>query len=277
MPICSIRPSFMTHDPVGDVHRLLLIVRDEDRRDVHLVVQAAQPRAQLLADARVERAERLVEEQHLRLDGERAGERHPLPLAAGELRRGSGPRARRAGRDRAAPRPASAISAFGRLRILRPNAMLFADGHVLEGRVVLEDEADAALLRRGAPVMSSPCDRDRPRRAARARRSPAAASTCRCRSGRAARSASRSAIASETSSSAVKSPKRFVTLAGVDRHLLRAFLRAEDVHGEQRRDREQREHDRRQRRRPRSRSPRSAPRRAASSSRSCRRSGRRRR
>ena len=62
-------------------------MRDEDRRHVHLVVEPAQPGAQLLADPGVERAERLVEEQHLRLDGERAGERHPLPLAAGELRR----------------------------------------------------------------------------------------------------------------------------------------------------------------------------------------------
>ena len=44
-------------------------------------------RAQLLAHARVERAERLVEQQHLRLDRERAGERHALALAAGELRR----------------------------------------------------------------------------------------------------------------------------------------------------------------------------------------------
>ena len=48
-------------------------------------MQAAQPGAQLLAHAGVERAERLVEQQHLRLDGERAGERHPLALAAREL------------------------------------------------------------------------------------------------------------------------------------------------------------------------------------------------
>ena len=50
-----------------------------------LVVQAAQPRPQLRADLRVERAERLVEQQHPRLDRERAGERHALALAAGEL------------------------------------------------------------------------------------------------------------------------------------------------------------------------------------------------
>ena len=74
-------------DLLGDLQRLLLVVRDEDRRHVDLVVQAAQPGAQLLAHAGVERAERLVEQQHVRLDGERAGERHPLALAAGELGR----------------------------------------------------------------------------------------------------------------------------------------------------------------------------------------------
>ena len=73
------------HDLLGDVHRLLLVVRDEDRRHVHLVVQAAQPDAQVLAHPRVERAERLVEQQHLGLDGERARERHALALAARQL------------------------------------------------------------------------------------------------------------------------------------------------------------------------------------------------
>src|SRR5918911_192588 len=73
------------HDLLGDLQRLLLVVRDEDRRHVDLVVEAAQPGAQLLAHARVERAERLVEQQDLRLDGERAGEGHALALAAREL------------------------------------------------------------------------------------------------------------------------------------------------------------------------------------------------
>ena len=41
----------------------------------------AHPRAQ----RRVERGERLVEQQHLRAARERAGQRHPLLLAAGEL------------------------------------------------------------------------------------------------------------------------------------------------------------------------------------------------
>ena len=50
-------------------------------------MQPAQPAAQLAAHARVERAERLVEQQHARLHRERARERDALALAAGELRR----------------------------------------------------------------------------------------------------------------------------------------------------------------------------------------------
>ena len=50
-------------------------------------MQAAQPRAQLLAHARVERAEGLVQQEHLGLHGQRLGERHALALAARELAR----------------------------------------------------------------------------------------------------------------------------------------------------------------------------------------------
>ena len=75
------------HDAIGDLEGFLLIVGDEDAGDVNLVVQPAQPLAQLLAHLRVERAERLVEQQHLRRGGQRAGQGDALALAAGELRR----------------------------------------------------------------------------------------------------------------------------------------------------------------------------------------------
>ncbi len=75
------------HDAVGDFQRLLLVVGDEDRGDVDLVMQRAQPFAQLLAHLGVERAEGLVEQQDARLDRERARERNALALAAGELAR----------------------------------------------------------------------------------------------------------------------------------------------------------------------------------------------
>jgi hypothetical protein len=69
-------------DLIGHVHGLLLVVRDQDRRHVLLLVQAPQPAAQLLAHRRVEGAERLVEQQDSGLDGECSGERHALALAA---------------------------------------------------------------------------------------------------------------------------------------------------------------------------------------------------
>ena len=72
-------------DPVCNLHRLLLVVRDEHRRHVHLLVQAAQPVAQLGPHAGVEGAEGLIEQEDVRLRGERAGEGHALPLATGQL------------------------------------------------------------------------------------------------------------------------------------------------------------------------------------------------
>ena len=50
-----------------------------------LLVQAAQPPAQLLADLGVEGAEGLVEQQHPRLDRQRSRQRHSLALAARQL------------------------------------------------------------------------------------------------------------------------------------------------------------------------------------------------
>ena len=75
------------HDPVGHLQRLLLVVGDEDAGDVDLVVQPAQPAAQFRPHLGIQGAERLVQQQHLRLHRQRPGQRHPLPLPAGELRR----------------------------------------------------------------------------------------------------------------------------------------------------------------------------------------------
>ena len=143
-----LEPTLVHHrDLVGDLHRLLLIVRDEDRRHVHDVVESREPLAELGADACVERAERLVEEEHLRLGRERAGEAHPLALTARELRGIAVAEALELDEVQ------QLLDPLANLRPrppphLEPERDVVAHRHVLERGVVLEDEADAALLRR---------------------------------------------------------------------------------------------------------------------------------
>ena len=76
----------MHHDDlVRELERLLLVVGDEQTRDAELAVQLVEPAAKVLAHLRVERTERLVEQQHLGLRRERPRERDPLALPAREL------------------------------------------------------------------------------------------------------------------------------------------------------------------------------------------------
>ena len=72
-------------DPVGQLEGLLLVVGDQDGGDAELPLDLPQVAPELGADLDVERAERLVEQQHRGLVGEGAGEGDPLLLAAGEL------------------------------------------------------------------------------------------------------------------------------------------------------------------------------------------------
>ena len=57
-------------DPIGDRQRLLLVVGDEQRRHAELQLEAADLLAEVDAHLGVERRQRLVEEQHGRLDHE---------------------------------------------------------------------------------------------------------------------------------------------------------------------------------------------------------------
>ena len=123
-------------------------MRDEDGGVAGAVVDLAQPAAELAADLRVERAERLVEQQDARLDGERAGERHALPLAAGEL---TGKALLQAGELHEVEEVQHALADFrlGRAAAAGPHRQAEGDvvehRHVAEQRVMLEYEADIAL------------------------------------------------------------------------------------------------------------------------------------
>ena len=101
-------------DPVAHRDRLVDVVGDEDHRLRDLAVEPPQLLLQPGAGDRVERAERLVHQQHRRVGGERAGEPDALALAARELRPGSASRRPARGRrGRAARRSARRSAAFG--------------------------------------------------------------------------------------------------------------------------------------------------------------------
>ncbi len=137
-------------DLVGDVHRLLLVVRDDHGRRVRLVMETAEPLPELCPDAGVQCAERLVEEQHGRVDREGTGEPHALSLSTREL--GGVPLGEALELDELQ----ELVDALGDLRLraladLQSERDVVVHGHVLEGGVVLEDEADAALLWAAGP------------------------------------------------------------------------------------------------------------------------------
>ena len=113
-------------DPIGHDERLALVVRHEHRGDAEPALDGDDLDAHLLAQLEIEVRQRLVQQQHGRIDDERAGERHPLPLAARHLQRTALAQAGELARGRARPRRACAISAAGTLRIRRPNATLSA-------------------------------------------------------------------------------------------------------------------------------------------------------
>ena len=72
-------------DPMRQRERLGLVVRHVDERDADFLLQVDELDLQLLAQLRVERRERLVEQQHRRVRDERARDRDALLLAAGQL------------------------------------------------------------------------------------------------------------------------------------------------------------------------------------------------
>ena len=74
-------------DAVAHAHRFFLVVGDEDERDAELALQQLQLDLHLLAQLAVERAERLVEQQHAGPVDQRAGDGDALLLATRHLPR----------------------------------------------------------------------------------------------------------------------------------------------------------------------------------------------
>src|SRR5206468_9267333 len=105
----------------GEFERLLLVVGDEQRGVARAVMHLAQPAAQVATHLCIERAERLVEQEHAWIDRQSARERHTLALAAGQLRRRALAETRQANQLEQLP-DATRDLRFGRPLASRPHA-----------------------------------------------------------------------------------------------------------------------------------------------------------
>ena len=136
------------HDQaVGHDQRFFLVVRHHHRRDAELVLQLADLDAHGLAQLGVEVRQRLVEQQHVGPDDQRARQRDALLLAAGELARqalGEAAQAHQSQRFGDARRNVG----FRHLAHLEPEGHVLGDGQMREQRVALEHHAGVALPRR---------------------------------------------------------------------------------------------------------------------------------
>ncbi len=136
-------------DAVAHRQRLALVVGDVDEGDADLALDRLELDLHLLAQLEVERAERLVEQQHARPVDQRPGERHALALAARELRRPALPEAAERHHRQHLLGPAPAL-------FLRHAADHQSIGdvvrhvHVGKQGIVLEHGVDVALIGRDA-------------------------------------------------------------------------------------------------------------------------------
>ena len=141
-------------DAVGENGGVVEIVGDEEDGEVEAVEDRPELGPHARACVRVEGGEGLVEEEHVGVAGKRAGESDALALAAREL-------------ARARLREVGEAEALEHLLDACPAGVgdVLLDGHVREEGVLLEDEADPALLGRavdhgGGVEEDAPVERD---------------------------------------------------------------------------------------------------------------------
>ena len=128
---------------VGKRHGLLDVVGDEEHGRAVLLPQAEQMLVQARPGEGVERRERLVEEQHLRLGHEGAGDGDALLLAAGQLARPAAGMLDEA--DAGGARGRRALAALGGGRSVEPEADIVGDGQPGQEARLLEDDADGRV------------------------------------------------------------------------------------------------------------------------------------
>ena len=138
---------------VGDAHGLLLIVGDENRGDLGLLLNPPDLRAHFHAQAGVQIAQRLVQQQYIRLLDQGPGDGYTLLLAAGEL---SGLALEKVLdlyqpgdflHGLAAFGPGTAPAGFWMLPVCQGKGDILLHRHMGVQRVVLENQSDVPLFR----------------------------------------------------------------------------------------------------------------------------------
>jgi hypothetical protein len=143
------------HDrhPVAHRHGLDLVVGDVDGRGLEVALELGDLGPHLHPQLGVEVRQRLVHEEHGGIPHDRPPHRHPLALAAGQLRR---PAVHPVLELQGAGRLADPLLdlGLGQLGQLEREADVLLDGHVGVERVVLEHHRDVPLL--GRQVVDDP-------------------------------------------------------------------------------------------------------------------------
>ena len=146
LPTCSIRPPLHHGHAVRHGQGLFLVVGHVEHRDVQVLLDVLELELHVGTELLVERAERLVHQEHTRPEDERPGQGHALLLAARELARQP---ALVAGEPDQLQRFPDAAEDFRarRLANLQGERDVVEDGEMREHRVALEDHAQFAPLR----------------------------------------------------------------------------------------------------------------------------------
>ena len=134
------------HDPVGQRHRLDLVMGHIDHRRAEPLVQPRDLQPHLHAQRGVEVRQRLVEQEHLRVADDGAADGDALALPARQVRAGSAPSSGVSCSVSATSATLPAISARSALQ-LQAEADVLGHRHVRKQRVGLEHHGDAAVGR----------------------------------------------------------------------------------------------------------------------------------
>ena len=132
--------------PVGEHHRLPLVVGDIDHGHFQALLQAAYLVLHVLPQAAVQGAQGFVHQHQVRLKHQGAGDRGPLLLAAGHLPRAAVRKLAKLHHVQG-PLDAGCDRVLGDAPRLQGKGEVFRYGHVRKQSVLLKNDADVPLVR----------------------------------------------------------------------------------------------------------------------------------